>query len=373
MPLAGLALDLRGRAEVVSMPDRPRLFIASSIEGLHVAEELRTLLSSDVDVDLWTTAIRLGDAIIDGLETRIRKFDYAILLFTADDDVVSRRRRRRAPRDNVIFACGLFMCVLGRDRCFVVCDERVQRIPTDLQNVKMASYKLQTSSRQRALQNATHKVRRWLGLTVGSAVDDDLRVALIGACDQIREHIRNPGDGFDKLPFSVAAARFTKGIEGYWWTYRDWDKENSIGFVHIDQPGSMPRVDGTAYDTTGAPVAFWSSVASCVRPREGELYFNFKGFHPRPRASDSPAGAPTPASEQYFGFSNYTFNTPLDQPTSGKGEVSDLNETRVEVRKKLHVELRRCTTLEEQAMTRLERDREEIARLVQERLRRSPF
>jgi hypothetical protein len=133
----------------------------------------------------------------------------------------------------------------------------------------------------------------------------------------------------------------------------------------------MPKVDGHAYDKTGEVVGTWWSVTSWVQPLAGKLHFRFDGHHPPTTVSEPTApNAPKKSeeSEEFFGFSTYTFDEPLESPVSGKGLMSDLNVDQKKVRAALHLGLLRCTPEEGPVMTRPGGPREQIATVVQKRL-----
>jgi hypothetical protein len=163
----------------------------------------------------------------------------------------------------------------------------------------------------------------------------------------------------------VAARQFSESIKGFWWCDREWDKENSVAFVElsVDRPNWMPKVRGQAWDRRGESVASWSSVATCVQPGDGVLYFNFTGHHPLSRnARDRTSG-------EYVGFTTYTFHPPLGSPVTGEGEISDLNLDQKKVRKLLHLRLRRCTSSKEiEVMTEEKPNPRKVARVVEQQL-----
>jgi CRP/FNR family transcriptional regulator, cyclic AMP receptor protein len=116
---------------------RSKVFIASSSEGLNVAEKVQSLLLGELkrpaDVKLWNRAFDLSATYIESLEKEMAHADFAILVLTPDDVTISRQRKTSAPRDNVIFELGLFMGRLGRARCFIIQEKTAGlKLPSDL-------------------------------------------------------------------------------------------------------------------------------------------------------------------------------------------------------------------------------------------------
>ncbi len=123
----------------------PRVFIASSSEGLDVAKAVRGLLLQELagkgEISLWTVKFEFSAAYIESLEKACREMDFALLVFTPDDVTTSREAEKAAPRDNVVFELGLFIGALGRERCFLVHEQRPDlKLPTDLLGVKAATF-----------------------------------------------------------------------------------------------------------------------------------------------------------------------------------------------------------------------------------------
>lgn len=120
---------------------KPRLFVGSSSETLHLAEALARKLSPSAETRLWPDIFEIGDTTIESLMRELATCEFAVLI-ASDDDIVSRRGEDRAvPRDNIIFEAGLFIGCLGRRRVFVVCDVRSRvHLPSDLSGVTFATY-----------------------------------------------------------------------------------------------------------------------------------------------------------------------------------------------------------------------------------------
>lgn len=150
--------------------NKPSVFIGSSSEGLDFARAIRGRLENDAEITLWEdNFFAVGSTFIETLVNSVPRFDFAILVLTADDLVTSRNNESFSPRDNVIFELGLFMGTIGRARTFIVhqADARL-KIPTDLSGVTMAKY---------------HWPRQ----------DDSYESAVGTACDSIRKVIRDLG------------------------------------------------------------------------------------------------------------------------------------------------------------------------------------
>jgi hypothetical protein len=104
-------------------------------------------LDPNNDVELWDQdVIRLSRGTLESLVDAIPRFDFAVLVLTADDLLISRGTERQAARDNVIFELGLFMGGLGRDRTFILYDRaNPPKLPSDLAGVTAATFQRHAS------------------------------------------------------------------------------------------------------------------------------------------------------------------------------------------------------------------------------------
>jgi CRP/FNR family cyclic AMP-dependent transcriptional regulator len=139
-----MADRLRQRVEKVTpRKPKPRLFIASSTEGVAIANAFKSALPNDaVDVKVWTDGIFTpGWTNIEALEVELVRADFALLLLSPDDKVASRGVTDAAPRDNIVLELGLFAGALGRKRALMAHPRNVTlKLPTDLLGVIPIKY-----------------------------------------------------------------------------------------------------------------------------------------------------------------------------------------------------------------------------------------
>ena len=148
---------------------KPRLFIGSSSEAVDLAYSVQGNLEKDAEVTVWPQGIfQLSISAVESLRNDADTFDFALFVFSPDDIVSIRDQSKPAVRDNVIFELGLFVGVLGRERCFMLAPKAEFRMPTDLIGMTTATYDTNRS-------------------------DDNLEAATGRACNQIRQSIRRSG------------------------------------------------------------------------------------------------------------------------------------------------------------------------------------
>jgi predicted nucleotide-binding protein len=69
---------------------KPSLFIGSSTEGLEAARAIKIQLDDDADVELWNEGVfALGQSTLESMTQALNRFDFAILVLTADDTNVA--------------------------------------------------------------------------------------------------------------------------------------------------------------------------------------------------------------------------------------------------------------------------------------------
>lgn len=121
---------------------RPALFVGSSTEGLRIAEAIQVVLDETCEVELWTQGVfGLSQGTLESLVLALPRFDFALLVLTADDMMLSRGTEKLAARDNVLFELGLFIGSLSRDRIFMLYDRTNPPVlPTDLAGITAASF-----------------------------------------------------------------------------------------------------------------------------------------------------------------------------------------------------------------------------------------
>lgn len=157
-----------------------KLFIGSSSEGLVIAKKLKKALEAKfpefLECDLWTDGkiFSLNRGTLDSLVIASRKFDYGILLATADDIRKSRNVKAHIPRDNVMFEMGMFIGSLGLSRAFLLV-EKSAILPTDYNGVTLAFF------------------------------DKDLPKSLESAIKRIVATIENTQESFNLKPIPAAA------------------------------------------------------------------------------------------------------------------------------------------------------------------------
>jgi hypothetical protein len=113
---------------------RSSVFIGSSVEGLPIAKAIQQNLDRACEASTWCQGIfGLAGGTLETLLEKVRKFDFAVLVLTADDITLSRETKKPAPRDNILLELGMFLGALGKERTFVVHDRSIDlKLPTDI-------------------------------------------------------------------------------------------------------------------------------------------------------------------------------------------------------------------------------------------------
>jgi hypothetical protein len=98
---------------------KPRAFIASSAEGIDLANAIQSNLHQVAHSKVWSQGVfGLSGPTTASLLREVRDSDFGIFVFTPDDTSEIRGKNLSVPRDNVVFELGLFSGELGTDRCF---------------------------------------------------------------------------------------------------------------------------------------------------------------------------------------------------------------------------------------------------------------
>jgi len=143
--------------------NKPAVFIGSSTEGLKVARAIRDQLNDDALITIWNEDenFKPGRSTLGSLMIAVKRYDFAILVFTADDEVTSRGAVSLAPRDNVLFELGLFMGHLDRERTFIVYNKKDNvKIPSDFQGINCPVYESRSDNLTADLGRACNKIRQ---------------------------------------------------------------------------------------------------------------------------------------------------------------------------------------------------------------------
>ena len=125
------------------MTEKKNIFIASSAEGITVAEAVNIKLSHVHRVKQWDNAFDLSSVTITNLIQRAKDTDFGVFVFHKDDETIIRGDKYSSVRDNVLFELGLFIGSLGLEKCFILVPSSKKgefRLPTDLSGVTVTFY-----------------------------------------------------------------------------------------------------------------------------------------------------------------------------------------------------------------------------------------
>ncbi|OED52280.1 hypothetical protein BEI46_18395 [Aliivibrio fischeri] len=147
---------------------KPKVFVASSVEGLDIAYPMQGNLQHDADITVWSQGIfELSNTPLDSITQALDSSDFGIFVFSPDDETIMRGSASQTVRDNVLFELGLFIGKLGKRRCFIVMPDNVElHIPSDLVGVTPAKYSgtRDRSEMAASLGPACHEIRQAMRL-----------------------------------------------------------------------------------------------------------------------------------------------------------------------------------------------------------------
>ena len=114
---------------------KPKVFIGSSKESLHIAQAVQANLEYTAEVTVWTQSVFNGSTyILDSLIDSLNEVDFGIFILGRDDILILREKKYISSRDNIIFELGLCIGKLGKQRSFFIQPRDIEnfRLPTDL-------------------------------------------------------------------------------------------------------------------------------------------------------------------------------------------------------------------------------------------------
>lgn len=162
----------------MTVSSKPSVFIASSVEGLRIADAINANLEHDAHCTIWRAGtFKLSSQTVDDLVKKSSAVDFAVFVFTPDDVATIRKHEEAVARDNVVFEMGLFVGAIGKERCYIVKPRGLQmHLPSDLLGMSPADYAVDRP-------------------------DGDVESALNYACKLIKDRIRELG-AIDRSPFA---------------------------------------------------------------------------------------------------------------------------------------------------------------------------
>lgn len=146
---------------------KPRIFIASSSEGVDAAYTLQELLERYTECTVWDQDVFAPSSVtLLDLISRAQNSDYGVFVFSLDDTIKIRGKEEITVRDNVIFELGLFIGAIGISNCFIVMPRSVDdvHLPTDLTGITLLKYDEQRTDKnlKAALGPSSNQIRKAL-------------------------------------------------------------------------------------------------------------------------------------------------------------------------------------------------------------------
>ncbi|MDG9875002.1 nucleotide-binding protein [Pseudomonas juntendi] len=172
------------------MEGKPRVFIASSAEAIPVAEAVNIRLEHDAQVTPWDNAFELSSVTITTLIERANSTDYAVFVFHRDDELIMRGETYSAVRDNVLFELGLFVGVLGFEKCFVLVPRSKSgqfRLPSDLAGVTFTVYDDSVDDYVNGVTTSCAKVKNSIRVQEANRTNTEQNRALLNIQQQLMD------------------------------------------------------------------------------------------------------------------------------------------------------------------------------------------
>lgn len=228
------------------MPEKPRLFVASSSEALSVAEAVLIRLETAAQVSLWDNAFDLSTLTLPTLLARSKDTDFAVFVFHRDDKTIIRSNIYSTVRDNVLFELGLFVGALGIEHCFVLLprsSESEFRLPSDLAGLTVATY------------NDTL---------------EDMVGAVTASCAKIKQSIQrlSAPPAVPEAPTAISPART---LESELWRARtDLQRANESSAAML--AAIQSQFFAIAKPATAAEIAAWEEGAKTTYPDQPKIH-----------------------------------------------------------------------------------------------------
>ena len=223
---------------------KPRIFIGSSSEGLHVAERIKDFFKEDYDCFLWTDDIfKNNESFLETLVKSASLFDFGFMVFSADDKLIVRDTHFESARDNVLFEYGLFLGRVGLDRAFVIAQKEA-KIPTDLLGITNTRYEIENDAN--GDKRATDSLEKDLA-KLKKQIDENVNLGHLGL-----------------LPSTVLAISY---FEGFVKLVAEWLVENTPGL----------EIDGTQYDKGMLKIIMPDSLDADIK-KKAMLYYRRMGL-----------------------------------------------------------------------------------------------
>jgi predicted nucleotide-binding protein len=195
---------------------KSKVFIASSGAALELAKQLRAQLDPKTcEGKLWTEVSQqaAGQSILTMLKEAAKEYDFAVIILTNDDVMVGQAGQMPKARDNCVFEAGLFMGVIGQDRCFLLSSVEARNLPSDLGGIIYLPF---TEPQNLADPNACMTQTATAATRIGSAIWTlgPIKNRPLSA-EQLLEREKSTGEGGDLLMDQVVVASVQPLDVGY--------------------------------------------------------------------------------------------------------------------------------------------------------------
>src|SRR5262245_10131808 len=143
--------------------DKPRIFLGSSGKQAKLLQAMTRGLEDVAHVEPWTTSFNPGTTTLERLLELTREVDFAVFVFARDDWTTGgppapgpSGSGQDSPRDNVVFEAGLFGCVLGMRRTFIL-HASGSKLPSDLLGLTCVRYDATTGADMKVINQKLRK------------------------------------------------------------------------------------------------------------------------------------------------------------------------------------------------------------------------